>query len=136
MDLLKRAATFLERVPQVQLAFAFGSIPEGRAHAESDVDLAVLLDWEAAPDRAVRGRVQIDLLGQLFAALGSNRVDLVILNDASPLFARRILREGVLLFSRDPETLHAFHRDTQLRAADLEPFILKGRARLLKGLGA
>jgi hypothetical protein len=35
----------------------------------------------------------------------------------------------------DPEADHAFRRDSQLRAADLEPFLRRARALKLEALG-
>jgi hypothetical protein len=50
-------------------------------------------------------------------------VDLVILNEAPPQFARRIVTTGERLLCSNVEADHAFVRDTQIKAADLEPFL-------------
>lgn len=71
----------------------------------------------------------------LLHTLATNRVDLVVLNDAPPLLVRRITR-GTLLYARSEEDVYAFERDVQLRAADVEAFVQRGRARLLEALGA
>jgi predicted nucleotidyltransferase len=42
-----------------------------------------------------------DLTAQLMRALGTNRVDVVILNEAPPLLYHRVLRDGVRILSRD-----------------------------------
>jgi hypothetical protein len=47
----------------------------------------------------------------------------VVLNDAPPLLGRRIVIKGRRVFCADAEADHAFVRDVQLRAADLEPFL-------------
>ena len=47
----------------------------------------------------------------------------MILNDLPPLFARRIVWEGVRLYVGDPEADRVFTRDVQLRAADLAPWL-------------
>jgi uncharacterized protein len=135
MDLIARAAEHLGRSPGVVAAYAFGSVPEGRAHRESDLDLAVLLDWHAFPHRASRADAQLRLLGELMQAVASNAVDLVILNDAPPLLGRHIVVHGRRLPVGDAEATHAFERDVRLRAADVEPFVRRGRARLLEALG-
>lgn len=136
MEPLERATAFLRDVPGVVAAYAFGSVPEGRAHRESDLDLALLLDWSAFPDRSARAARQIELISDLIACTGRNEIDLVILNDAPPLLGRRIVRSGRRLHVADPDAVHAFERDVQLRAADVEPFVRRGRARLLQALGA
>jgi predicted nucleotidyltransferase len=134
MSPLERAAALLSKSPGVKAAYAFGSVAEGRAHRESDLDLAVLLDWVAFPDRVCRGRYQVELIGELMSHLGRNDIDLVILNDAPPLLGRRIVRAGRRLCVADAAAAHAFERDIQLRAADLEPFVRRGRARVLDAL--
>jgi hypothetical protein len=61
--------------------------------------------------------------------------DVVVLNDAPPLIARRISR-GIRVHCADETLDHAWQRDVQLRAADIEPFIRKMRQRVLDGLTA
>lgn len=134
MDQLERAAEFFRTAHGAVAAYAFGSVPEGRAHGESDLDLAVLLDWNVYPDRRARGNRQVALISALIGALALNEIDLIILNDAPPLLARRIVREGRRLHSANPESVHDFERDVQLRAADVEPFVRRWRARLLEKL--
>lgn len=115
-------------------AYLFGSEAEGRSHRESDVDVAVLLDWEACPTARERFDLRVRLGSALIAALHRNEVDVVVLNDVPPTFGRKIVIDGNRLFCRDPEADHAYVRDVQLRAADLEPFLQKHRRRLLEGL--
>jgi hypothetical protein len=58
----------------------------------------------------------------------------VILDDAPPHFARRIVLCGVRVFCDDRERDHAFVRDVQLRAADLEPFLRRTRRTKLEAI--
>ncbi len=104
-------------------AFLFGSHAAGRAHRESDVDVGVLLDRRAFPEARPRFERGLELSSRLQAALGTPRVDLVVLNDAPPGLGRHVVTSGHCLLDRDPEATHAFVRDVQLRAADLEPFL-------------
>lgn len=43
------------------------------------------------------------------------------------LAAAKILREGVRVYVTDPERAREFERDILLRAADLIPFLRRGR---------
>lgn len=117
---------------EVVSAFLFGSWAEGRAHRESDVDIGVLLKWEL--DKRERFEVRLRLTSELIAALHLNEVDVVVLNDAPPLFGRRIVNDGKRIFCADAEADRAFRRDVQLRAADLAPFVERGRRALLESL--
>ena len=116
-------------------AFLFGSHAEGRAHRESDVDVGVLLDREALPTARARFERGLELSTRLQDVLGSGRVDLVVLNEAPPGLGRHVVVSGRCLLDREPELTHAFVRDVQLRAADLEPFLRWTRAIKLAALG-
>jgi predicted nucleotidyltransferase len=118
----------------VVAAFLFGSFAEDRAHAESDVDVAVLLDRAAFPTPRERIDLRVRLGAELVAALHRNEIDVVVLDDASPELARRILTEGVLLACWDEEARLAAVRDASLRAADIAPFLRRMRGILLESL--
>jgi hypothetical protein len=67
-------------------------------------------------------------------ALAPLEPDVVILNDAPPGLAARIATTGLLVVCRDPEAEHAFRRDSQLVAADLEPFLRRARDNKLRAI--
>jgi predicted nucleotidyltransferase len=58
--------------PAVASAYLFGSVAEGRAHRESDVDVAVLLEWDAHATAVRRIDAGIRLAGALQSALGAS----------------------------------------------------------------
>jgi predicted nucleotidyltransferase len=80
-------------------AYLFGSAATGTAQAHSDVDVAVFLREPRLAASAFG--YAADLTAQLMRALGTNRVDVVILNEAPPLLYHRVLRDGVRILSRD-----------------------------------
>jgi predicted nucleotidyltransferase len=108
-------------------AYLFGSHAEHRAHRESDVDVGVLLDRDAFPSEEARFNERVRLSAWLGAELRAHVVDVVVLNDAPPGLASRIVTKGVSVYCASPEADHAFRRDVQLRAADLEPFLRRMR---------
>ena len=128
-DLSATLGTLLDRAAPQGLvsAYLFGSHAEGRAHRESDVDVAVLLSRDVHASPAARFQERIRLCAWLMAELQENLVDVVVLNDAQPGLARRIVTTGRRVFCRDHAADHAFARDVQLRAADLEPFLRRTR---------
>ena len=102
-QLVARLTRHLELRPEVLDAYLFGSFARGQAQPQSDVDVAVYVDPEQAPD-APFGYVA-QLTTALVATLGSNAVDVVVLNDAPPLLYHRVLRDGMRLLSRNlPDT--------------------------------
>ncbi len=82
---------------------------------------------------ALRFALRVRSSSQLEASTGY-RTDVVILNDAPPTLARHIVTRGRRIFCRDTELDHAFVRDAQLRAADLEPFLRRTRRVKLEAL--
>ena len=89
----------LEPRPEILEAYLFGSTARGQTHAHSDIDVAVYLDMARTPDPPYGYRAA--LTTDLMTGLGTNRVDVVILNDAPPLLYHRVLRDGIRLLSRD-----------------------------------
>ena len=113
--------------PGLASVYLFGSHASGRAHRESDLDLGVLLEWDVHSTRSQRFDERVRLSAWLVAEIGVRDVDVVVLNDAAPHLGRRIVTSGLRIFCADAEADHAFVRDVQLRAADLEPFLRRTR---------
>jgi uncharacterized protein len=104
-------------------AYVFGSVAEGREHAESDVDIGVLLDRAVWPGEKERFDAKLLLTARLSREPAGPAADVVILNDAPPLLGRRIITEGVRVLCEDTEKDRAYQRDVQLLAADIEPWL-------------
>jgi predicted nucleotidyltransferase len=93
----RRLAIALDR-PGVVSVRLFGSQATGKAGPLSDVDVAVWLD----PARSDRDALQRGLMSAASESLGTDELQLVVLNDATPLLRHRALRDGILLLDRDP----------------------------------
>ena len=102
----------LARVPAVSFATLFGSRAEARARDDSDWDVAIHLDDTL--DAGERSRIRSRLIAALEPAL---RADVVILNDAPALLARRAL-EGERLIVRDERAWVRFFVRTLSAAGD------------------
>lgn len=131
-DLSAVAATVAQALaapdlPRVVSAYVFGSVAAGRTHRESDVDVGVLFDYERSGSRRERFEACLRIAARLGGTLGIDRVDVVVLNDVPPTFARHIVTEGKRVFCADADADHAFVRDAQLRAADIDPFLHRMR---------
>jgi predicted nucleotidyltransferase len=121
-------------VPGVVSAYLFGSHAEGRSHGESDVDVGILLRHDAYPTRRDRFEARIRMSALIGSALRRDRIDVIVLNDAPPQLARRVVTSGRRVFCADGGIDHAFVRDSQLRAADIAPFLRRTRRRKLDAL--
>ena len=98
-QLLARLTRALSPREEILEAYLFGSRARGRARRDSDVDVAVYVD--EARVRASAWGYRADLTTDLMVALGTNDVDVVVLNRASILLYHRVLRDGVRVLSRD-----------------------------------
>jgi predicted nucleotidyltransferase len=86
----------------VASVYLFGSQARGQAGPLSDIDLAV---W-AAPrlDLDARLDLRLELIDAAAQALGTEEIDLVILDDTSPVLRHHAWRDGEVLVDRDPPT--------------------------------
>ena len=122
------------RPPGVVSAYLFGSHARGAAHADSDVDVGVVLEPGRGADRVAQDSLALALTADLVGATHCDAVDVVILNRVSPELSYRVLAEGRRLYRADPEADHAFVRTVLLRHADLRPFLERTRRTKLAAL--
>jgi uncharacterized protein len=115
----RAVARCVSRRPEVQAAYIFGSVARGRARPDSDIDVAVLVRGPLPAGRALAYRVRLAL--DLGAALGRSDVQLVLLHEASPLLAHRVLSQGTLVFERSRVARVRFHVATARRYDDAVP---------------
>jgi predicted nucleotidyltransferase len=108
----ERIAAAVAAEPAVSFATLFGSRAADCARADSDWDVGVHLDESV--DARGRERARLRLVAALEPAI---RVDVVILNDAPALLARRAL-EGEHLFVRDRRAFVRFFVRTLAAAGD------------------
>ena len=115
---LENLRRFLSTRPDVIAAYLFGSVARGRAGPRSDVDIAVLLEEGLEPFERFERRLR--LMGELEAFCG-REVDVVVLNDVTPVLQHQVLRYGRLLYEKDHMARVAFEVQVQRTYADLKP---------------
>ena len=104
---------------EIQAAYVFGSVATGRARPDSDIDVAVLVDRNVRPSQFLEYR--LELMADLGSALQRFNVDVVVLNEATPLLAHRVLSQGKLVFERSASARVRFQVQTASRYLDLIP---------------
>ncbi len=104
------------KYPGIQAVYLFGSSASGRAHAESDLDLAVLAD-----DAGLRAR-KVDILAEL-AANGFCNVDLVFLPDNDIVLQYEAVRLNRLLYQRPDFDGAATFSLIVRRYLDFQPYL-------------
>ena len=80
----------------VVLAYVFGSQAESRARPSSDVEIAVLLPADIPPSKFFN--VRLSLTNALMDLLHQNDIEVVVLNEATPLLAYQVLQNGKLVY--------------------------------------
>jgi len=119
-DIEERLVTLgraLEACPDVQFAYLFGGAARGRLTPLSDVDVAVFL---AEGTDLEEGRLAA--LGLATRHLGTDEVDLVVLNTAPSALLARILPNRLVLLDRVPFRRHRFESLEARKAADFRIF--------------
>ena len=94
-------ARFLKKDPNILFAYLFGGLAAGRRSPLSDVDLALYLRDEKKMDT-------LETHGRISQILGTEEIDLIILNQAPISLAGRILQTRKILMDKAPFVRHRY----------------------------
>lgn len=121
---------------EIVAVYLFGSEATHRAGPLSDLDVALLIDETRVPPRK-HFNLRLELIGEVMHACRRSDVDVVLLNEASPLLVYEVIRGGQLLFERQHDARVGFEARAVQHFLDLEPFYRVSRSylrrQLLKG---
>ena len=98
---IKQIAAFFKRTPEVVLAYLFGSTVSGKQHAGSDVDIAVLFEWEPEFEAILEMRGALE-------DIVHKDVDIILFHSAPPVLRMQVINKGKELFCRDQKTKFRF----------------------------
>jgi len=132
-ELTVKLRAVLKKRENLLFAYLFGSQTTGNTGKLSDVDVAVYLDPDLGEERALG--LSLDIQEQLKKDLQTEKVDVVLLNQAPPLLAHRILRQGKIIFSSDEKARVIFENQQIMRYLDFKPLIQKHAQDVLKKHG-
>jgi len=132
---LEQAVEIVSGLKEIVAFYLFGSYAMGRPTPLSDIDLAVLFDCSV--DKNMFFTKKLQLMGDLSTILGTDGIDLVILNEAPPGLGYRVIKDGRLLYSKDEDKdqLVAFKVRALDRYFDFQPVqkvFSEGLARRIK----
>ncbi len=119
-ELAKRLSSSFSKYGVVDVAYLFGSRARGNFTEESDFDFAILLSKEFDdPYDLVR------LIHDLAVALGvkDEKINMVILNDASLELAYKVISEGIIIYERNVEKRVDFEVNTLKFYLDFKPVL-------------
>ncbi len=94
---IRQLRAYLVNQRYVQVAYLFGSAAKGTMGPLSDVDVAVI--FNSPQDNWYENRLK--LMEGLVWIFGVQKVDVVVLNNAEPVLAHRVVFEGQPIFVRD-----------------------------------
>jgi len=127
VDDLKEISTilvkFLKDEENVIFAYLYGSYARGMVHPFSDVDIAAYLK-ENNFEKYMQLLAKMPEIGR--------EIDLRVLNDASPLFKYRVIKEGKLLVSKNEELLKKFIYKTLIEALEIKDLIEEMRKKRIE----
>jgi len=113
--------TYFAAQEEVVFAYLFGSVARGQAGPLSDVDVAVLA--QEGLDSRTLFDLRLRLLGDLMQQLGTESVDVVIMNQAPLALNYRVFRDGVQLYCRNRQRRVLYQADIVSRYLDFKPFL-------------
>ncbi|MEK7079248.1 MAG: nucleotidyltransferase domain-containing protein [Patescibacteria group bacterium] len=100
-EMIQSIVDILQEYPEIKYAYLFGSQVGENAVPLSDIDIAVYVVPKAKPD------FLLEVYAKLSPVLKKNDIDLIDLADPtlSPLLKYNVVKEGLLLFEREPYRL-------------------------------
>jgi len=112
--ILKKLEDALQSLPEIRLAWVYGSFASNTARAESDIDVAVAAATPLSPDRRVE-------IGTHLSLATAREIDLVDLTQERGIIVSQVLTRGRLLINRDPILLAHLIKRMWLDRADFWP---------------
>lgn len=100
-DIIRNLRKYFKEKKEVDLAYIFGSTVSGKTNALSDIDIAILIDKKQIKETLYPYGYKAHIIADLMKLLKTNRVDLVILNEAPLLLKHRVLYTGKLIYSKN-----------------------------------
>ena len=91
---------FMEN-PNILFAYLFGGLARGRRRFLNDVDLGIYV-------KNIKRLNFLSLFSKMSQILGTDEIDLVVLNSAPISLAGRILRKRKILIDKDPFLRHQY----------------------------
>ena len=114
---------YFQKHTEIEVAYIFGSVTQGRTSSLSDIDIAVITDSQQIKEETYRYGYKAEILTDLIKLLKSNDVDLVILNEVNTLLKHRVLYFGKLIYSKNERKRIAFQTDTINKYNDYKQLI-------------
>lgn len=116
MDIIEKCKNILVGYEDIVFAYIFGSYVQGKMRADSDIDIAIYLEK----------KIDIDTYLEIKAYLSETfkrEIDLIILNNATPLLKYEIYKNNILLFARDKSIETNYKVKTLFEYSDMKKYL-------------
>ena len=111
---------YFQKHPEIEVAYIFGSVAQGRNNMLSDIDIAIITDDQQINGKTYRYGYKAEILTDLSKLLKTNNIDLVTLTEATTLLKHRVLYYGKLIYSKNERKRIDFQIDTINRYNDFK----------------
>ena len=119
----------LDREKDIFFAYLYGSAVHAPAPPGGDIDIAVYLRPSNMEEYVKK---EAELTASLISQLGTDRIDLRILNVLPLVLQYNILKEGILVLSRADIERADFETSVMIRFFELKPYLDEYRVMLLQ----
>ncbi|MBI5665884.1 MAG: nucleotidyltransferase domain-containing protein [Nitrospirae bacterium] len=126
LNIHNQVKSFFKDKHNVLLVFLFGSYASRQMKTSSDIDIGVLFD-ETPSFYEMNG------LKENLSEVIKREVDLVVLNNASPIIKMQVIKKGIMVFQRYKNDFSAFYGETVKQYDDLKIIRRKCEDNILKG---
>ncbi|HOJ11768.1 MAG TPA: nucleotidyltransferase domain-containing protein [Clostridiales bacterium] len=116
MDNIEKCKNILIGYENIVFAYIFGSYAQRVIRTDSDIDIAIYLEKELAVENYLE--IKVDLTEAC-----KREIDLIILNDATPLLKYEIYKNSILLFSRDKAIETSYKVKTLFEYNDMKKYL-------------
>lgn len=99
MSILEKIEEFFNARPCVELAYLFGSMANEKSGKLSDVDIGVYLN--DALTKEERDEKMLSIISEIISLLKTDKVDVVVMNDALVSINYEIIKCNAPIFVRD-----------------------------------
>lgn len=120
--MFKLSAQFRKKLRAIGVttAYIFGSQAQGNSGPLSDYDIAVLLDEKINPQKYFN--LKLKLNSEFSTFLKTDKIDLVILNNAPSILTMNVISHGKTLFDQNKKYRVAFETYAMARYFDRLPY--------------
>ncbi len=133
-ELDNKLMDFLSKQDNVKLAYLFGSAASGKAGKLSDIDIAVMLDESLGKKEGFD--LQLRLISDISSLLKTDKIDLVVINDAPLSLKFEIIKANHPLFVRDRAEKIDFEQRVMSRYLDRRYYEKRAASEFLKKVAA